>query len=191
VIEYVVDHWNPGAVSPGRIGAFGYSAGGFTVLSAAGGTPDLSRIAAHCAAYPAFFECRLIAGAAAGRTLPVLTRAPHALRALVVAAPGLGYTFGPGSMAALTMPVQLWQAEEDAILPMQHYLEPVRVALPRPAEFHSVAGAGHFDFMTPCSEGMARAVPAICVSAPGFDRIAFHARFNAEVIRFMTDALRP
>jgi len=191
VIEYVVDIWNPGAVSPGRIGAFGYSAGAFTVLAAAGGVPDIGRITAHCAVHPAFFDCRLIGAAAAAPTQPDLTRAPHALRGLVVAAPALGFTFGPGSLAALTMPAQLWQAAEDVILPMPHYAEPVRAALPRPAEFHSVAWAGHFDFMSPCPEGMARAVPAICGSVPGFDRVAFHAQFNAEGIRFMTDALRP
>ena len=191
VIAHVVDHWNPGVVSPGRIGAFGYSAGAFTVLVAAGGTPEFGRITAHCAAHPAFFDCRLIGGAAAAPTQPVLTRATHTLRGLVVAAPALGFTFGPGSLAALTMPVQLWQAAEDAILPKPYYAEPVRAALPRPPEFHSVAGAGHFDFMSPCPEGMARAVPAICGSAPGFDRSAFHGLLNAEVTRFMTDALRP
>lgn len=191
VIDYVVDHWNPGAVNPDRIGAFGYSAGGFTVLVAAGGTPDLSRITAHCAANPTFFDCRLIAAAAAPAAPTVLTRAPRALRALVVAAPALGFTFGPGSLAELAMPVQLWQAEEDAILPKPYYVEPVRFALPRPPEFHSVAGAGHFDFMAPCPEGLARVAPAICENRPGFDRAVFHARFNAAVVRFMTDALRP
>jgi len=191
VVEHVVDHWNPGAVNPDRIGAFGYSAGGFTVLAAAGGTPDRGRVAAHCAANPDFFDCRLIAAAAAPAAPTVLTRAPRALRALVVAAPALGFTFGPGSLAELTMPVQLWQAEEDAILPMPHYAEPVRSALPRPPEFHRVAGAGHFDFMAPCPEGLARVAPAICVSNPGFDRAVFHARLNAEMVRFMTEALRP
>lgn len=191
VIEHVVARWNPGAVSPERIGAFGYSAGAFTVLAAAGGMPELGRIAAHCAAHPTFFDCRLLASTAAGPTPPVLTRSPRPLRALVVAAPALGFTFGPGSLAELTMPLQLWQAEADAVLPAPYYAEPVRAALPRPAEFHAVAGAGHFDFMAPCPPGMARAVPAICGSAPGFDRDAFHARLNAEVVRFMTQALRP
>ncbi len=191
VIEHVVDHWNPGAIDPDRIGAFGYSAGAFTVLAAAGGTPDRSRIAVHCAEHPTFFECRLIAGTTPPAAPPVLTRTPRALRALVLAAPALGYTFGPGSLAELTMPVQLWQAEQDAILPKPYYAEPVRSALPRPPEFHSVAGAGHFDFMAPCPEGLARVAPAICENRPGFDRVVFHAHLNAEVVRFMTDALRP
>ncbi|MEO3472004.1 prolyl oligopeptidase family serine peptidase [Roseomonas sp. CAU 1739] len=191
VIEHVVDHWNPGAVDPGRIGAFGYSAGGFTVLAAAGGTPDLSRIVGHCAANPAFFDCRLIAAAAVPAAPTVLAPSPRGLRALVVAAPALGFTFGPGSLAELAMPVQLWQAADDAILPMPHYVEPVRAALPRAPEFNSVAGAGHFDFMAPCPPGLASVAPAICASKPEFDRVAFHARLNAEVIRFMADALRP
>ena len=39
--------------------------------------------------------------------------------------------------------------------------------------------------MAPCSERLAQAAPAICASAPGFDRAAFHARFNAEVVRYL------
>ena len=191
VMDYVVEHWNPGAVDPDRIGAFGYSAGGFTVLAAAGGAPDLSRMAAHCSAHPTFFDCRLIAASERPAAPTVLTRAPRTLRALVVAAPALGFTFGPGSLAELAMPVQLWQAEEDAILPKPFYLEPVRSALSRPPEFHSVPGAGHFDFMAPCPPGLASVAPAICESTAGFDRAAFHAYLNTEVVRFMTDALRP
>lgn len=191
VIGYVGERWNPEAVNPERIGAFGFSSGGFTVLAAAGGTPDLTRITAHCGAHPAFYACRLIAGAAHAPTLAALTRAPLPLRALVVAAPALGFTFGPDSLTALRMPVQLWQAAEDVVLPAPYYVEVVQAALPRPPEFHRVEGAGHFDFLAPCPEGLARAVPAICESRPGFDRAAFHARLNADVVRFMTEALRP
>lgn len=189
VIGHVAGGWSPGSVDPARVAAFGYSAGAFTVLAVAGGIPDRTRIASHCAAHPGVFECRLIAQGAA--TPAALARSPVALRALVIAAPALGYTFGPGSLAALTMPVQLWQAAEDAVLPAPFYAEPVRAALPRPPEFHRVEGAGHYDFQAPCTEVLARAVPAICTSLPGFDRVAFHAQFNAEVVRFLTEALRP
>ncbi|MEI6158637.1 MAG: hypothetical protein WCP77_02290 [Roseococcus sp.] len=192
VIGHVAERWSPGAVNPGRVAAFGYSAGAFTVLAVAGGTPDRSRIAAHCAAHPDFFECRLIGNAGAGAATPsALIRSPVPLRALVLAAPALGYTFGPGSLAELTMPVQLWQAAEDQVLLAPYYAEPVRAALPRPPEFHLVEGAGHYDFQAPCTEVLARAVPAICTSRPGFDRADFHAQFNAEVVRFLTAALRP
>ncbi len=190
VIGHVAGRWMDGAVDPARIGAFGFSAGAFTVLAVAGGVPELTRIAAHCAANPGFYDCRLMAGRPAAAVPPVMARTPLPLRALVVAAPALGFTYGPGSLAALTMPVQLWQAGADAILPAPHYMEPVRAALPGAAEFRSVPDAGHFDFLAPCPEGLARAVPAICTSAPGFDRAAFHARLNADVVRFMMETLR-
>lgn len=191
VVEHVLVALGADAVDPGRIGAFGFSAGGFTVLAAAGGTPDLGRIEAHCAANPGFFDCRLMAGGSGAAHLTRPARAPRPVRALVVAAPALGFTFGAGSLDALTMPVQLWQANDDQILRAPFYVEPVRAALPRPAEIHRVAKAGHFDFLAPCSDVLARAAPTICASAPGFDRSAFHVDFNAEVVRFMTEALRP
>ncbi len=190
VIDFMVTRWSPGAIEPTRIGAFGFSAGGFTVLTAAGGIPDLSRIGPHCAANPDLYDCRLLAGEGAA----VLAAAPSfvrdsRLRALVVAAPALGFTFTPAGLAALSVPVQLWQAADDVILPPRLYAEPVRAALPRPPEVHIVERAGHFDFMAPCSAALARAAPAICVSAPGFDRAAFNERFNAEIVAFFTRAL--
>ena len=189
VVAHLAERWEPGRVDQGRIAAFGFSSGGFTVLAAAGARPDWDRLAPHCAAHPAFYDCRLLGHAPAAAT-PRLITEPR-LRALVVAAPALGFTFGPGSLDGVRVPVQLWQAGEDAILPAPHYVEPVRAALPRPPEFHRVDQAGHFDFMAPCSERLSQAAPAICAGAPGFDRAAFHARFNAEVARFLSDALRP
>lgn len=189
VVAHLAERWDRGRVDPARIGAFGFSAGAFTVLAAAGGQPDWNRIAPHCAANPGFFDCRLMGGARPAAA-PDLATEPR-LRALVVAAPALGFTFGPGSLGGVAVPVQLWQAGADAILPAPHYVEPVRAALPRPPELHVVAGAGHFDFLAPCPERLAQVAPAICGSAPGFDRAAFHHRFNAEVVRFLADALRP
>lgn len=190
VVTHMAGPWNPGAVAANRIGVFGFSAGGFTVLTAAGGVPDFTRVGPHCDAHPDFFDCRLI-GAAAQAAAPLVRRPTIPLRALVVAAPALGFAFGPGSLDAVTIPVQLWQAGQDAILPAPFYVEPVRAALTPAPEFHRVEGAGHFDFLAPCNEGLARTAPVICTSAPGFDRAAFHARFNAEVVRFLTEALRP
>jgi predicted dienelactone hydrolase len=65
----------------------------------------------------------------------------------------------------------------------------VRIALPIAPEAHVVAGAGHYDFLAPCSAELAKKVPAICVSAPGFDRAAFHAQFDHDVVAFFTRTL--
>jgi predicted dienelactone hydrolase len=198
VIDHVASRWSPGTVDAARIGAFGFSAGAFTVLAAAGGVPDFSRIRPHCAANPGLYDCRMMAIARpdvmAPEARPMATPAfvhDGRLRALVIAAPALGYTFTPAGLAAVTMPVQLWEAADDVILPPSLYAEAVRAALPRAPEVHIVARAGHFDFMAPCSAALAAVAPAICVSAPGFDRAAFSLRFDADVVEFLTRMLPP
>lgn len=191
VTDHLAARWSPGTVDPARIGAFGFSTGGFTVLAAAGGVPDFSRVGPHCAANPGLYDCRLLAAAGTSPAARTAFVRDGRFRALVVAAPALGYTFAPAGLATVTVPVQLWAAAEDTILPSRLYAEPVRAALPHPPEVHVVERAGHFDFLAPCSEALARAASAICGSAPGFDRAEFHGRFNAAVARFLSAALPP
>jgi hypothetical protein len=49
---------------------------------------------------------------------------------------------------------------------------------PKP-EFHVVHNAGHFAFPS----------PDVCTDAPGFDRVAFHKDFDAQVLRFFHEHL--
>ncbi|CAN7222864.1 prolyl oligopeptidase family serine peptidase [Phenylobacterium sp. LjRoot219] len=190
VVDYLLTAW-PGraTLDPDRVGAFGFSAGGFTVLAAAGGAPDLALTRPHCQTHPDYFDCRLItrtgAAAPAGVTWPHDRR----IKALVVAAPALGFTFRDGGLAAVRQPVQLWRAGNDQILPAPDYAEAVRQALPQAPDFHTVPDAGHFDFLAPCSAALAQRAPEICASAPGFDRAAFHADFNHEVVDFFQRTL--
>jgi predicted dienelactone hydrolase len=39
----------------------------------------------------------------------------------VVAAPALGFTFSPDGLKNVTVPVQLWRAEDDVIVPHPRY----------------------------------------------------------------------
>lgn len=191
LISYMLDDWTGRtAIDHARIGAFGFSAGGFTVLAAAGGVPNLTLLAAHCRAHASFFDCGLLARS--GATMPpapMQWRRDARIKAVVVAAPALGFTFAGKGLAGVNLPVQLWAAADDRILPPPFYAEAVRDALPRTPDYHVEPGAGHFDFLAPCTPALAAAVPAICTSAPGFDRAAFHARFNAEVVRFFLTEL--
>jgi pimeloyl-ACP methyl ester carboxylesterase len=84
----------------------------------------------------------------------------------------------------ITVPVQLWRAGEDHILPNPDYAKAVRIALPSPLEFHLVENGDHFDFLAPCTDILRQVAPVICVSRPRFDRVGFHQTFNDEVVRF-------
>jgi predicted dienelactone hydrolase len=177
-----------GHIDANRVGAFGFSAGGFTVLVAAGGEPDLRTITDHCKAHPAFEVCQIAGEHPSLPTDIVWTHDPR-IKAVVSAAPALGFAFDRKGLAAVRQPLQLWRAEDDEVLPHPYYTEAVRLALPEPPEMHVVADAGHYDFLPPCTAKLAARLPAICTSRPGFDRAAFHERFDHDVVAFFARTL--
>lgn len=188
VIDHLVQDWRGhAAIDSSRIGVFGFSSGGFTALVAVGGEPDLRMVTAHCRAHPDYFDCNLdwqADGAAPGKGAWV--RDPR-IRAAVVAAPALGFTFAPKGLWGVTVPIQLWRAELDSVLPHPLYAEAVRSLLPQAPDYHVAPGADHYDFLAPCGPGLARAAPQVC--KPGIDRTAFHAGFNADVVAFFLRTL--
>jgi len=191
--DYMLDAWpNRASVNVRAVGAFGFSAGGFTVLATIGGIPDLSRMAAHCLAHPGYFDCQMLKAAAGPRGLPPATAwlRDRRVKSAVIAAPALGFAFDKAGLSAVALPVQLWRAENDHVLPNADYAEAVRLALPTPPESHVVANADHYDFLSPCTEQLRAIAPDICVSRAGFDRVAFHAAFNRTVVEFFERTLR-
>jgi predicted dienelactone hydrolase len=193
VLDYMLQQWaGHDRIDAKRIGMFGFSAGGFTTLAIVGGVPDFSRVAAHCKEHPEEWTCQHVAHA--GASQPMVRPANQDLRdarvkVAVIAAPALGYTFVPDGLSRVRVPIQLWRAEDDHILPHPWYAEPVRAGLPVAPEYHLVSGAGHFDFLAPCSASLAALVPDVCSDPTGFDRVAFHQTLNEEVVRFFSQYL--
>jgi predicted dienelactone hydrolase len=195
VIDHMLSSWDGRAmVDPARIGMFGFSAGGFTTLVNIGGVPDFSKIGPMCRQYPGDFACQLIAKSGSNPAVPLTSAtarpADPRIKAAVVAAPALGFAFSPDGLKNVKVPVQLWRADNDVLLPHPRYAEAVRLALPEAPDYHVVTNAGHFDFLVPCSNALASIAPAICASAVGFDRAAFHASFNAAVLSFLNKTLK-
>lgn len=190
-LDHVLSSW-PGRshIDPARIGAFGFSAGGFTVLTAVGGRPDLRIIPSHCATRPEFVCDVLRAGnsplvkdnAAAVEGFAADKR----IRAIVVAAPGLGFTFARGGLSNVAAAVQLWTGAKDGVTPFASNGAIILAELGERVEAHSVPGAGHRAFLAPCR--LLRP-PALCEDEAGFDRAAFHRRMNAEAVGFFNRAL--
>lgn len=189
VIDYMTGEWpDRAAIDPRKVGVFGFSSGGFTALVAIGGEPDMRLVGPHCAEHPGYFDCNLLRQS--GDT-PANGPWVHdaRIRAAVIAAPALGFTFAPKGLAKVKVPVQLWRAEQDSVLPHPLYAEAVRGLLPRAPDYRVAEGADHYDFLAPCGPGMAKAAPAVC-GGKGFDRAAFHAGFNADVVAFFRKTLR-
>ncbi|MET0219857.1 MAG: dienelactone hydrolase [Tardiphaga sp.] len=175
-----------------RVAAVGHSAGGFTVIALAGGQFDLALIRAHCADNgaddPIF--CSMGGGAQPATTpsgLPSV--ADPRVRAVVAMAP-VGVMFTTSSLQAISVPVQVYAAENDRWLPPRFHA--VRIARSVPgAGLQIIPGAWHFAFMDkvgipiPTLDGDASADP------PGFDRAALLTQLNTDVPAFFDRALAP
>ena len=187
-VDHMLARW-PGhdRINPDRIGAFGFSMGGFTVLTAVGATPDLGIVPTHCASSPEF-ACEVLRRA----NSPLLAVGASAMdkefvadpriKAAVVAAPGFGFALAPAAGGGVRVPVQLWSAEKDDSVPYASNAGRLRQWLGAGVEFHSVPGAGHFSFLAPCTV-LARQLD-FCAEQGKFDRAAFHEAMNASVVRF-------
>jgi len=191
-LDHLLNAW-PGAshVDPTRIGAFGMSAGAFAVLTLAGGTPRMAAIAEHCSRTPEF-----ICNALQHVQSPLLKddagagsfTADPRIKAAVIAAPGLGFTFADGGLDSVRVPVQLWSGDRDETVPFASNTRVVQEGLGSRVEAHRIPGATHLSFLAPC--GLLKP-PAVCGDPEGFDREAVHASMNAEVIRFFSARMPP
>ena len=196
LVDYMLGGWrDAAAIDPRRVGAYGFSNGGFTVLVAAGGVPTLSRIDTYCGMQPRHDLCAALrnAGVESVRAIPEppdAWQADRRIRAIAVAAPGFGFTFGRDGLANVRIPVALWRGDLDEHQPQPWSDEAVRIGLPRPPDYHLVPGATHYDFLAPCSPDLARAAPSICTGIGAFDRTAFHRKLNAQLVRFFRRNLR-
>ncbi|MCE3290179.1 MAG: dienelactone hydrolase [Caulobacter sp.] len=189
LIDYLTGDWTGAAtVDSNRIGAFGFTAGGYTVTTLIGGQSSAPAIVDHCAAHADQLLCRLIGPGGIDVASWRASGRDDRIKAAVIAAPGFGFAFSDDSLRGVRVPVQLWQAGADQILAAPYHVEPLRDRLPA-AEYHRVDGALHHDFMAPCPPEMAQALPDLCRSNPGFDRAAFKVDFNREVVRFFEASL--
>ncbi|MGJ7606935.1 alpha/beta hydrolase family protein [Variovorax sp. LT1R20] len=192
LIDYMLQQWPAHAsLAADRIGFYGFSRGGYTGLVLAGARPDFERLpprpGSPCATAPASPAC-----AQMGQRFKELLAAPLAhdarIKAAVIADP-LSMVFTAENLKNVTIPIQLWTSAlgGDGVTPDS--VAAVRRNLPATPDWHVADKAAHFGFLAPCSAPQLEAKAEICRDAPGFDRVAFHATFNAEVLRFFKQHL--
>jgi len=179
LISWMTRAW-PGAahINDQAIGLFGFSRGGYTGLVSIGAVPDLKLGEAFCVHQPDLPFCAEIKG-----PLPPLPPPDPRIKAAVIADPLS--VFSAAGLAGMSVPVQLWASEYGGGGVTPEAVAAIRKALPAAPDFYSVAGSGHYSFLAPCPTQMTQSLPELCSDRPGFDRVAFHERFNAQVTAFM------
>ena len=187
LIDYMLHQWpSHDHLAAGQVGFFGFSRGGYTGLVLAGARPDFEQLPAlpssPCATAPDGPAC---AGMRQKfRELLALPLARDArIKAAVIADP-FSVVFSVDSLKNVTVPIQLWASEYggDGVTP--DGVAAVRRSLPVPPDWHAAQNAAHFGFLAPCSPAQLVANTEICRDGHGFDRVAFHADFNAKVLAF-------
>ncbi|TNB46518.1 dienelactone hydrolase [Martelella lutilitoris] len=176
-----------------RIGAIGYSAGGYTALILAGGKADFALASAYCQAHGRsdIGSCGPEQGAWTGisSTLAdwVPPSNPYPIKALVLLDP-LATMFDAAGLAAVKIPLLLVRPEDDADMKAGANALALAANLPRPLQAVVVPGR-HFVFIDPCPEQIATEASLICGDDPGVDRASVHRELESEITDFLKQNL--
>ena len=197
LVSYMLQNWpQHERLDASRIGGFGFSNGGFTMLVAAGGIPDLNKIGPYCQAHLGHDLCQALKQAKVdsshlGDLVPSsdVWIADPRIKSVVIAAPAFAFTFTKDGLKGIHIPIQLWRAANDRHQPNPYYEETLLPRLPRLPEYHVIPRAGHYDFLPACSAKLAAVNPLICADPPGFNRSGFHEQFDSEIVRFFRRTL--
>jgi predicted dienelactone hydrolase len=161
-----------------RIGFFGFSRGGYTGLVLAGAVPDFRAPPFPCP--EEFLMCKQI------RDGDIPDHGPgheRRISAFVIADP-LSFFPDKSSLKNVTAAIQLWSSDHGGMGVRPEDVASVKRNLPTSPEFHRPANSGHFSFLFPCSNEVAKVAPFLCTDPPGFDRADFHRKLNAQVLEF-------
>jgi predicted dienelactone hydrolase len=205
VIDGVLADQTLGKIVDGtRIGAAGFSLGGTTVITLAGGRTDLGEFDSYCAEHrkacvpPADVIPMLGQVAAKVRTdaqlRTDLRRAGDSyrderVRAVFAMAPAFGHSFIRTSLASIAIPVRIVVGDADDVAPAAIHAS-YFVQLIKGARLEVLAGGvGHFVFLDLPTARAERELVRYAVDAPGVDRAAIHQRVAAMASAFFTEAL--
>jgi predicted dienelactone hydrolase len=192
-----------GRIDPKRIGAAGFSLGGYTMIEVAGGISDAAGFVRYCDATRADSICtsppefptlvddfrKLI------REHPELLqqagdsyRDPR-VRAVFAMAPALGPAFPASGLKKISIPVEIVAGESDQNVPIASSAKYFARNIPG-AKLHIFPGdVAHYVFLDSCTETGRKAMPGLCVDGKGVDRDAIHSETARLAIEFFRSTL--
>ena len=193
------------AIDQQRIGAAGFSLGGYTMFELAGARTAPQRLLDFCAGedaegcgdppeFPNLFARwrELRSNDAAFQALEAGAGAPMAdarIRAMFAIAPAIAQSFVPESLAEIQVPVAMIVGSADTLAPPRTNAQYLAQRV-RGAAVTVVRDAGHYTFLEVCTAGGLQAMPHLCTDRPGVNRARVHQQALDLAIRFFENALR-
>ena len=176
-------------IDAARIGAVGHSAGGYSVLALIGGRADMGVLARHCTQrreHDARFCDYGRPGEHSADPMPDLS--DPRVSAVAAVAP-VGALFGEGAFAGVRVSAQIHLLAGDRVLREPWHAENIAALMGDNARLVVHPEAHHFAFITPFPPAMADEVGAAGRDPAGFDRRAFLAEIDEQILRFFDEAL--
>jgi predicted dienelactone hydrolase len=195
-------HWKT-LIDPDRIGAAGFSAGGYTVLLLVGAVPRFDRLIGYCAHHPKDKDdiCGFIKKLPAqGQTVKDYLDAVQKdytrwgepddprVKAAFAMAP-FSLVFDKAGLASIDRPVFLYDGQDDRVLLTKYNVLHVAPLIKTLVGIKMIPGAGHYVFMGPCPPRLAEHLPDLCKAPPGVDRAAVQKQVNADALAFFRKTL--
>ena len=184
-----------------RLGAAGFSAGGFTSLVEAGARVDFDRFLRFCDAHPddgicapqkefQFSRADAEAFFAQPAAKSALAHAKDALsipgvKAVFVMAPGIVQSLDPESLKGMRAPVRILLGDADKVAPPATNGEVAGALIPG-AKLTVLPHVGHYDFLAECTPAGDATVPVCTTEVP---RAATHKTAIDEALGFFDATL--
>lgn len=194
-----------------RIGAAGFSIGGYTMIELAGGRGELGNldeIEKRCSApdasdpmcasppeFPGLVQKALklyetdASYAAALKQSNSQRRDPR-VRAVFAIAPGNGQNFSPDALSKISIPVEIVAGASDTNVPPDDNARYYAAHIPNAKLKMYPAGVAHYTFLDTCTESARKEEPELCIDGPGIQRDAIHAETVREAIEFFDRTLK-
>jgi len=190
-------------IDTSRIGAAGFSLGGYTMIEIAGGITDPAAFIDFCAspkadpicASPPEFPTLIEDFKKLAKEHPEFLH--HAtdsyrdarVRAVFAMAPALGPAFRPASLAKITIPVEIVAGEGDTNVPISSGARYFAVNIPGSKLVIYPGAVGHYVFLDSCTEIGQKSASILCKDAVGVKRDVIHAQTIDSALQFFEHTL--
>jgi len=194
-------------IDSNRIGAAGFSLGGYTMIEIAGGITDPEAFKEFCASSradnictsPPEFPTLVEDFDKLSKTDPEFqTALRHAsdsyrdprVRAVFAIAPALGPAFRPASLAKIALPVMIVAGQVDTSVPIASSAKYFAANIPGAKLTIFPGNVAHYVFLDSCTEAGRKTLPLLCTDGAGVDRDAIHANTAALAVEFFKATLK-
>jgi predicted dienelactone hydrolase len=206
--QMLVDSAFGSRIDANRIGAAGFSLGGYTMIALAGGITDRSAYIDFCNSPNADNICKAppefqgnlfdMSGDLAKADSEYRDSLNHSsdsyrdsrIRAVFAMAPALGPAFRSEGLGKISIPVEIVAGASDSNVPVNSSARYFAAHIPHAKLTIFPGGVGHYDFLDACTDQGRKIRPLLCTDAPEVDREAIHEKTARMALSFFSATLK-